>query len=194
VAVRGIHTDQNCWPPSDVVDLTVYGVWVNDPMPNGVGQNWYITADAFTTNYWKPISVPGVLRENNYVCVVEPPQDFDESVFDQVDVSVQFGTVSGKPSEKVVGVLKQGSLLSSQVGLSDMWGSLKEQVVVDAARCQVAAVLENSPELGLLFYGLSAERPWFDGSCWQVSFVGSACDVVAFLDGSDFALQKFLLK
>jgi hypothetical protein len=182
VAVRGIHTDQNCWPPDGVEDLTVYGVWVNDPLPNGVGQNWYITADAFTTNYWKPISVPGVLRENNYVCVVEPPVDFDESVFDD-DKVVAIGELAGKLSTVQQRIFQD---ITRRGHVSEFFDELSDQMVINAATKAVNQVLVLSGRSLDGTYATVTGNP----NNYIVSFQG-LLDINAYLTKNDLKLLKF---
>jgi len=75
MSVRGIHTDQAAYPlpPS----LSVYGFWVNDPYPSGIGANSYKTGIEWTNTYYLPISDTEDPYYNEYVAIVEPPAGGD---------------------------------------------------------------------------------------------------------------------
>jgi len=182
IAVRGIHTDQNCWPPHDIEDLTVYGVWVNDPMPSGLGQNWYITAEEFTTNYWQPINIPGVLRYNNYVCVADPPQDCNDSLFDDECV-VSIGVLPGKltKEQQILNNFQQSSSYAPE-----LFEYVADQMAINAAMNAVNSVLILS---GRSLEGTSAKVTLNQNSC-IVSFRGPL-DIDAYLDRIDLKLLKF---
>jgi hypothetical protein len=66
LAVSGIHTNQDCWPADEIVDLEIYGFWFNDPSPSGIGDKTYITAQRLLDNYY--FSVDG-----EYRVVCDPP-------------------------------------------------------------------------------------------------------------------------
>jgi hypothetical protein len=70
MAIRGIHTDVYAYPMPD--ELIVYGFWVNDPLPGGIGGNSYKTLDTWISNYYYPLST-GDEYDGEYVAVLEPP-------------------------------------------------------------------------------------------------------------------------
>jgi len=72
MAVRGIHTDQNAYPVPD--PLAVYGFWVNDPLPAGIGANIYVTVDELD-GFYEPIELVDDPYHLKYVAIVEPPED-----------------------------------------------------------------------------------------------------------------------
>jgi hypothetical protein len=51
MVIKGLHTNQPTWPPGDVEDLVVYGFWVNDPLPCGLGGEKYITVETWMNEY-----------------------------------------------------------------------------------------------------------------------------------------------
>ncbi|MCX6665844.1 MAG: hypothetical protein NT038_07305, partial [Euryarchaeota archaeon] len=75
MVVRGIHADQAVYPTYPVT-ATIYGLWVNDPSSNGLGENTYKTADEFTTTYFLPMNVAGdnPAYNDKYVSITEPPE------------------------------------------------------------------------------------------------------------------------
>lgn len=71
VAVRGFHSDQPAYPlPSN---LTIYGFWVNDPLPGGIGANNYVTAGDWLATYYKPLQTTDIYN-GKYVAICEPPE------------------------------------------------------------------------------------------------------------------------
>jgi hypothetical protein len=81
MAIRGIHTSVNPkWKSQGSYDI--YGFWVNDPNPTGIGENTYKSVDQWTSTYFK--SLTGVrdcdIYKNRYVAVCEPPVQPDVDV------------------------------------------------------------------------------------------------------------------
>jgi agmatine/peptidylarginine deiminase len=73
VSIRGIHTDQNTWPPSECENVTIYGFWLSDPLPEGIGSRTYVTADTLLSDYYFPLNQPGDRYHTQYVTVLDPP-------------------------------------------------------------------------------------------------------------------------
>jgi len=76
MSIRGLHTNKNAapstWETPD--DLEVYGFWVNDPHPAGIGENSYKTAEEWTETYYKPLET-GDQWDGEYVAILEPPEE-----------------------------------------------------------------------------------------------------------------------
>ena len=72
MAVRGIHTDVVSYPIPPA--LTIYGFWVNDPLPGGIGENSYKTVQEFAATYYKVDTVVGDPYNGKYVGIFEPPE------------------------------------------------------------------------------------------------------------------------
>ena len=89
MAVRGIHTNRTAYPLPDA--LTVYGFWLNDPLPSGIGGNVYKTIDEFLTIY-EPLT--GIDSESEYygeyVAVMEPPETETEVALTYVESPQRF--------------------------------------------------------------------------------------------------------
>ena len=81
MAIRGIHTSENPYPHS-AGSYDIYGFWMNDPNPTGIGENSYKTVDQWTGEYYFNLS--GVRDcdnyKNRYVAVCEPPEQPDVEV------------------------------------------------------------------------------------------------------------------
>jgi hypothetical protein len=80
MAVRGIHTDVK--PSFTQGSYSIYGFWINDPNPNGIGENTYKTVDQWSSTY--QLNLTGVRDcdsyKGKYVAVCEPPEDDDVEV------------------------------------------------------------------------------------------------------------------
>ena len=55
-------------------ELSVLGVYINDPSTGGLGAHGYISAEAWQKDYFKPIGV-GLPFAGKYIAVMEPPRD-----------------------------------------------------------------------------------------------------------------------
>ena len=82
MAPRGVHTSDNPWTAGS---YDVFGFWINDPAPDGIGANSYKTATEWSGDlavpddgYYQKI-VSGDECNDKYVAIVEPP-DHDAEV------------------------------------------------------------------------------------------------------------------
>jgi len=76
MVVRGIHTDINPrdgshYPP---YGYTIYGFWINDPNPAGIGENSYKCVNQFTDNYYQAMQGQCDVVDGNWVSICEPPE------------------------------------------------------------------------------------------------------------------------
>ena len=75
MAIRGIHTNQPAYPLPD--ELDIYGFWVNDPFPSGlggIGENSYKTVDEWLLTYYHTLTSNDIYN-GEYVAIVEPPSE-----------------------------------------------------------------------------------------------------------------------
>jgi hypothetical protein len=108
VSVRGIHTDQNCWPPGDIIEpLTVYGFWINDPEAGGIGTNTYVTVDKLTSDYYFLLNVPGDRYHNKYIAVTDPPHIEGVEEPEVADKEITFAELPSKFTDKEAKLMKQ---------------------------------------------------------------------------------------
>jgi hypothetical protein len=82
MAPRGVHTSDD---PYTAEEYDVYGLWINDPAPDGIGANSYKTATEWSGDlavpddgYYQKV-VSGDECNNKYVAILEPP-DHDAKV------------------------------------------------------------------------------------------------------------------
>lgn len=73
VVVKGIQATKDPWNNSD---FGVCGFWINDPHPQGLGENTFVTAEQFAMMYYRPMTEvdPDDPLYNKYVALLEPPQ------------------------------------------------------------------------------------------------------------------------
>jgi hypothetical protein len=71
MAVRGIHTNVNPWD-NPVYDI--YGFWLNDPKPGGIGANIFTATTQFTEEYFLQMNVhEDDPCDEKWVSILEPP-------------------------------------------------------------------------------------------------------------------------
>ncbi len=93
VVIKGFATSTNPTPnphtnPFEAVDFTVYGLWIKDPLVNGLGQDTYKTSAELKTNYLLPLST-GDNYQGKYVQVAEPPPDTSKEFQAKIAAPVQ---------------------------------------------------------------------------------------------------------
>ncbi|MFP4473393.1 MAG: hypothetical protein ACLFPX_05960 [Candidatus Omnitrophota bacterium] len=54
-------------------DLEIYGLYLNDPSQSGLGFHFYMSADVWTSQYFRPIA-SGLEAEGKYVALMEPAE------------------------------------------------------------------------------------------------------------------------
>jgi hypothetical protein len=124
VSVRGIHTDQNCWPPDEITEpLNVYGFWINDPLLGGVGANTYVTVEKLTDDYYTELNVPGDWYNGKYTVVTDPP-NLD------VEIQEQSGDITFIQSEGKL-TQKQSMLIQRQK-FSPLRSNCVDRLSIDA--------------------------------------------------------------
>ncbi|MFH1100586.1 MAG: C10 family peptidase [Methanobacteriota archaeon] len=164
IAIRGIFTEQNAWPIPE--QLTIYGFWVNDPTPGGLGNNTYVTVNQFLDTYYQPLDVPGDIYDGQYLTITDPYTDVNQGDFDNLQVSLGVVESSLSASEtSVVRLVEYGR--TPQV--------LKEQayiLVKKAAVDQTMRVLQHeNQELSIAFVQAHiVEKPVFTNGCWTIQF------------------------
>ncbi|MCG3138018.1 MAG: hypothetical protein HJJLKODD_01874 [Phycisphaerae bacterium] len=76
MAVRGVISDVNPYPLP--ASLTVYGFWINDPIPGGIGENSFKTTSQFLSSYYQAVNLPGDAYHGKFVAVCEPPDSTED--------------------------------------------------------------------------------------------------------------------
>jgi len=115
VVVRGIHTDRDAWADyPDFPTITIKGFWINDPKTsNGLGSNTYVTADQFLSTYFKPIRIVGDSYINQYLALMDPPQDIQ---IDAQDTNVVVAsTPAGFTTNQALVVAKTQTLIADKI-------------------------------------------------------------------------------
>lgn len=130
MSVRGVHTNQDAYP--SMADLVVYGFWVNDPLPGGIGENSYKTAEEWTTTYYKPLNT-GDAWDGKYVAVLEPPKEDDGTELRIAQSRARFsGTITAEAADGEL-IVDVDSVPLNQVVCERKLDREKEKKVVQAA-------------------------------------------------------------
>ena len=179
MAIRGIHTDQDAYPMPG--DLTIYGFWINDPMPGGIGENSYKTVTQLTDDYYWALST-GDSWDGEYAAVLEPPEGFEDTQITFAESVPRFNVIQ----TRVLGAIQSLDLVPDRLQMiSNKWiikaaidGVTEELIPYDSGFEDVfSQVLPMDP-----FYVESTT----EDSYYVVPFgVSSDVSVVVIIDASD---------
>ena len=76
MAIRGIHTSEDPW---SATEYDIFGFWVNDPNPAGIGENSFKSITQWTQDYYHVLDVnDDDPCDGKYVAIVEPPEQSAE--------------------------------------------------------------------------------------------------------------------
>jgi hypothetical protein len=99
--LRGFATDVDPCDDDNVFnipDMTVHGLWLNDPAIGGLGYNVYVTGDEFRDMYEQV--------DGKYRSVVEPPEGIDVVKVEANLRKARISYVKGKRNQMLANVLK----------------------------------------------------------------------------------------
>ncbi|RZN39010.1 MAG: hypothetical protein EFT35_04130 [Methanophagales archaeon ANME-1-THS] len=133
MAIRGIHTSENPKRESQG-SYDIYGFWINDPNPGGIGENTYKSVDQWTGTYYKNLTGvrDGDSYKNRYVAICEPPEQ-EPSEVRLVHSRARFsGTITAEATDGELTVDVGGEPLN-QLICSRKLDREKENRVVQAA-------------------------------------------------------------
>jgi hypothetical protein len=160
MAIRGIHTSENPYPQS-AGSYDIYGFWINDPNPTGIGENTYKTVDQWTDTYFKNLTGvrDGDIYKNRYVAVCEPPVQPDVDVR-LVHSKARFsGVITSDAADEELAVNVNGVPLN-QVICNRKLDREKENKVVQAAIDSVnEGLISYDPDFKEAFDGTVANKP-----------------------------------
>ncbi|MFC1624619.1 Ig-like domain-containing protein, partial [Candidatus Omnitrophota bacterium] len=97
IVVNGAATDQDPMPapvsnPGHTPDFTVYGVWLTDPSPSGIGQDLYVTPQSLQDTYLLPL-VTSDHYNGKYLQVAEPPAEQSDAHVEMAEPKVNDQTL-----------------------------------------------------------------------------------------------------
>jgi hypothetical protein len=129
-------------------DLEVYGFWVNDPYPDGIGENSYKTAEEWTTTYYKPLNT-GDQWNGSYVAILEPPEE------DVGDITI----ISSKArfSHTIEPVLMQKMLNVDGIANLALVEAVDDEDALDVVSAAIDAVTEELIPYDLQFAAVFAK-------------------------------------
>ncbi|MFH1101208.1 MAG: RHS repeat-associated core domain-containing protein [Methanobacteriota archaeon] len=162
VSIRGIHTDHDAWNYTG--PLNVYGFWVNDPKPGGLGSNTYVTVDKLTSDYYHQLTVPGDYYTGTYVTVTDPPQIDGAVLPEMTKGDTHIGHhLSGFTSEQKTIVTRAQKDPTTRV--------LSDQYVINAAIQGADSVLKYSDYAEVFADTTLAGKPVYTKNECRVTFV-----------------------
>ena len=150
MAVRGIHTDVK--PTFTQGSYSIYGFWINDPNPGGIGENTYKTVDQWSSTYH--LNLTDVRDcdgyEGKYVAVCEPPEPDDVTV-SLVPSPARFNDEATQvvQAARDLQVQPQQSVTGTDVddmGAEMTFGAEVGDVVAEANRWIVQAAIDGAME------------------------------------------------
>ncbi len=178
MVVRGIHTSENAYPLPP--DLEVYGFWLNDPVPAGIGENSYKTVDEFLATYYLPLAT-GDSYDGEFVAICEPPDSVEETDvafvtsparFDESDRTLTWwARNSDDPSAALTAAANQCVTTAAVAGVTD-------------------ELIPYDPQFAELFATTRAGEPLFvtnarGADYYSVPFFGKAATIVVLVDAEE---------
>jgi parallel beta-helix repeat protein len=145
VVIRGIHTNiaTDPVPNGPPENVTVYGFWVNDPLPEGIGSNSYKTAQEFFAAYYHPLVVQNDPYQGKYIAIADPPESYT------YDNNTQF-SLHLAPCKRPCGSHEQHVVVGSQYGKEPPFTELHEvmnfNVLKNSAYATVQTIAESDTE------------------------------------------------
>jgi hypothetical protein len=166
MAVRGIHTNRTAWQYPDFPEITIYGFWLNDPLPGGIGGNTYVTVQRFVDTYFFQLDVPGDPYDGKYVALIEPPEGLDIDNIN-IDSSVTYAETSARFTEKELNLIKHSQVIGSTGLIQDM----AKNLLIEAASEQTWKVVRYDSEFAKLFSGATPGEIEFKDDEYTVNFI-----------------------
>jgi len=123
MVVRGASASAD---PSEAASFTVYGLWLNDPAANGIGENSYKTASELESTYLLPLNTSDSW-DGKYVAVCEPPEIPSQAEIQIANVRI---TDSGKRFVSMIGIGEALSLPTNEAGNFSSWQGIIDPLLL----------------------------------------------------------------
>jgi hypothetical protein len=169
MVVRGIRTSE---PPTDYsapYDYDVYGFYINDPDPIGIGENSYKTATEFGNSYYTPVTDNEVPAwDGKWITVLEPPED--NAQIRLVDAVARFKAIS--PVLKSKPLIVDG--IEGAVELPEVSDDEADKIIRAAIEALNEEIIPYDDEFAEVFVGTVPGAPMLvsdaDGDYYLVPF------------------------
>jgi hypothetical protein len=125
VAVRGFHTDQASWP-SYPQDVTIHGLWLNDPRVGGWSHT-YVTGQTFLDDYY-------FMVDGEYHVVCDPPVG-EEIPAAGADIAIA-------EQEEIFSARQQSMIKRAAKGAGGLTGLVSGNLVTGAAHDAYMEIFE----------------------------------------------------
>ncbi|MFH1101023.1 MAG: LamG domain-containing protein, partial [Methanobacteriota archaeon] len=188
--IRGIHTNRSLWDGHNIISnpVSLYGFWINDPTPGGLGENTYVTADYFINNYFLPLNLPGNPNDGKRVMVTDPPRGIQINP-DSSDITIT-PVITGFASN-------EAKLIQSaqQRGATPQTNEKANTVIIQKAWDATNKVLQNDVIYGSLFTETTVlGKPVLNKTEYMVTFSHSSGTIfTVYLDQKTGALLWFTI-
>ena len=171
MVVRGIHTDINprdgsYYPP---YGYTIYGFWINDPNPSGIGENSYKCVNQFTENYYQAMQGQCDVADGSWVSSCEPPE---------VDAEITLADSPARLAKAITPVLAEKRLM-----VYDVEQLALEKVVQDDDLLKIVAAAIDGVNEQLVPYDAEFAEVFAETVAGEPMFVSS--------DNGDYYLVPF---
>jgi hypothetical protein len=178
MVVRGIYSDRNAWNGNQIVTgpITIYGFWLNDPKPGGIGNNVYVTASYFTSTYFYLLNVPGDTYNGKYLVITDP---------DPLRPVPDTSTLTLKTAKSAVFTPAQTKILKTPTA---------NTVIGEQAVKFVSGVLQNDPKYASLSTDLKVIGKPQKLPTGYVIKLGNQNMMITALLGADGAGQQFSIE
>ena len=152
----------------EIPDVTVYGMWFNDPSIGGLGANYYTTSEYFTTTVFNQV-------DGKYRSVCEPPDDLDVQLFNQNLQASRINLARGKRSVKL-------SMAMATMGSAEVRGAEFDEVNWEDV---IPGYLMASPDFNKVYSNCK-----FSGTLEVDNLkTGDAYELVTFSQGTEADFQ-----
>jgi hypothetical protein len=178
MAVRGMHSSENAYPLPP--ELEVYGFWLNDPVPAGIGENSYKTVNELLASYYWPMAT-GDSYDGEYVAICEPPDSVENTDVHFVPSVARFDDEARAVTDQVRHMEDPPTALSAAAN----------QFVTNAAIAGITdELIPYDAEFAELFATTVAAEPLFvvniaGADYYAVPFFGKSATVVVLVDAED---------
>jgi len=143
MAVRGFRSNRSAYPMPD--EITIYGFWVNDPLPGGLGENSYKTLNQWLSTYYLPLETDDIY-DGEYVAILEPPE-----LRDNIQLTIAHPPLKFEPEESRLFKFVYSSLIPIPKTITSKIDQLIVQAAIDGVTEQLlpydedfAAVFEQT--------------------------------------------------
>lgn len=181
VSVKGMLADHDAWNYTG--PLTIYGFWLNDPLPEGIGTNTFVSADTLASEYYQVLNEPGDTYDNHYVTLTDPPHIQGVAVPNNTDKQViiaQQQAVFNPEQARLVQQAKKDVAIRS----------ITDAMVVNAAHQEAATILAYSDLADIFNAAKTTGTPAYHQGTCTITFANGQTAFTVELNAQDGTLRQ----